>query len=73
MAAERLLADETFAAAYNAIEAHYREAVFKAGLTVDEREALFAEHRGFQRVKKVLGLWKSDGLKAADEAKRSEG
>jgi hypothetical protein len=69
-AAERLLLDETFTAAFDTLEAHYRAAVFKEGLNVDDREALFAEYRGFQRARKVLQHWKSDGMKAADEVKK---
>jgi hypothetical protein len=70
-AAERLLLDETFGDACRAVDAWYREAVFKADLDAEGREALFADYRGFQRVLKRLHTWKSEGLKAADEVGRS--
>jgi hypothetical protein len=71
-AAERLLNDETFQAVHAAVEEHYRVAVFKEGLSADDREALFAGYRGFQRVEKMLAHWRSDGLKVADEVNRAE-
>lgn len=70
--AERLLLDETFISAAVAAGEWYKDALFrtKSG-EMDKREEIFAEYKGFTRVLERLKAWKSDGMIAADEIKRS--
>ncbi len=65
---ETLLRDETFQSVAAAVDAHYRDAVFRTKLAdLEKREAAFAEYAGFRAMLEKLRSWAQDGQMAADE------